>query len=174
MKIAIRFRLVWSCVYMPLFLFSHTNQFYTAPYHADDKRLERVLSMAGIIDDQFKSYALEKNYPSLVYGILLDGKLILHGQSGNIQEGIAAGKTSMYRIASMSKSVTAVSILQLRDAGKLRLDDPAHLYIPALKSNTLLTKDAPAITIRHLLNHAAGFPEDNPWVIDSLQILKMN
>lgn len=163
MKIAIRFRLVWSCVYMPLFLFSQTNQFYTAPYHADDKRLERVLSMAGIIDDQFKSYALEKNYPSLVYGILLDGKLILHGQSGNIQEGIAAGKTSMYRIASMSKSVTAVSILQLRDAGKLRLDDPAHLYIPALKSNTLLTKDAPAITIRHLLNHAAGFPEDNPW-----------
>jgi CubicO group peptidase (beta-lactamase class C family) len=152
-----------ACIYAPLFLFTQSNQSYNAPLHTDDKRMERILSMSGIIDELFKNYAHEKNYPSLAYGILLDGKLILHGQSGNIQDGIAADKSSMYRIASMSKSVTAVCILQLRDAGKLRLDDPAHLYIPALKTNTLLTKDAPAITIRHLLNHAAGFPEDNPW-----------
>jgi CubicO group peptidase (beta-lactamase class C family) len=53
--------------------------------------------------------------------------------------------------------------LQLRDAGKLRLDDAAYLYIPELKNLTYLTTDAASITIRNLLTHAAGFPEDNLW-----------
>ena len=63
----------------------------------------------------------------------------------------------------MSKSFTAMAILQLRDAGRLSLDDRADRYIPELKNAKLLTTDAPAITLRHLLTHAAGFPEDNPW-----------
>ena len=63
----------------------------------------------------------------------------------------------------MTKSFTALAILQLRDAGKLRLDDSVHTYVPALKDVAYLTQDAPPITIRHLLTHAAGFPEDNPW-----------
>jgi CubicO group peptidase (beta-lactamase class C family) len=68
----------------------------------------------------------------------------------------------MFRVASMSKSFTSLAILHLRDAGKLKLDDPVEMYIPALKGQGL-TNDAPAITIRHLMSHSAGFPEDNPW-----------
>ncbi len=63
----------------------------------------------------------------------------------------------------MSKSFTALAILQLRDAGKLNLDDPASKYLPEMRKLTYLTSDAPEITIRHLLTHGAGFPEDNPW-----------
>jgi len=63
----------------------------------------------------------------------------------------------------MTKSFTALSILQLRDAGKLSLDDPAEKYVPELRSLRYATSDAPRITIRHLLTHSAGFPEDNPW-----------
>ncbi|MFX5714303.1 serine hydrolase, partial [Acinetobacter baumannii] len=62
----------------------------------------------------------------------------------------------------MSKSFTAMAILKLRDEGKLKLDDPVYNYIPELKDQAL-TKDAAPITIRHLLTHSAGFPEDNPW-----------
>jgi CubicO group peptidase (beta-lactamase class C family) len=69
----------------------------------------------------------------------------------------------MFRIASMSKSVTAMGILALRQEGKLKLDDPAYLYLPELRNMPLLTSDSPPITLRHLLTHAAGFPEDNPW-----------
>jgi CubicO group peptidase (beta-lactamase class C family) len=43
------------------------------------------------------------------------------------------------------------------------LDDAAADYIPEMKSIAYLTTDAPTITIRHLLTHASGFPEDNPW-----------
>jgi CubicO group peptidase (beta-lactamase class C family) len=63
----------------------------------------------------------------------------------------------------MSKSFTAMAILKLRDEGKLNLDDPAYKYIPELKNLHYPTADAPHITIRHLLSHSAGFPEDNPW-----------
>jgi CubicO group peptidase (beta-lactamase class C family) len=63
----------------------------------------------------------------------------------------------------MSKSFTAMAILKLRDEGKLKLDDPAYLYIPEIKGIKYLTKDASPITIRNLLTHSAGFPEDNPW-----------
>ena len=55
-----------------------------------------------------------------------------------------------------------MAILKLRDEGKLSLDDKASKYIPELK-NQGLTTDAAPITIRDLLTHAAGFPEDNPW-----------
>ena len=63
----------------------------------------------------------------------------------------------------MTKSLTAMAILKLRDEGKLRLDDPAENYIPELKAHKYLTADAPRITVRNLMTHSAGFPEDNPW-----------
>ena len=47
--------------------------------------------------------------------------------------------------------------------GKLRLDDPAEMYIPELKAHQYLTADAPRMTVRNLMTHSAGFPEDNPW-----------
>src|SRR5258708_32753159 len=63
----------------------------------------------------------------------------------------------------MTKSFTAMAILKLRDEGRLNLDDPAWLYIPEIKKMPYLTADAPLITIRNLMSHSAGFPEDNPW-----------
>src|SRR5258706_11900675 len=63
----------------------------------------------------------------------------------------------------MNKSFSPMAILKLRDEGKLNLDDPAYRCIPELKNLKYPTADAPPITIRHLLSHGAGFPEDNPW-----------
>src|SRR5204863_8947267 len=63
----------------------------------------------------------------------------------------------------MTKSFTAMAILGLRDEGKLSLEDPAEKYVPEMKSLVYPTSDSAKITIRHLLSHAEGFPEDNPW-----------
>ncbi len=126
---------------------------------------EKIRSFIPTIDSLFKQQAGLSKMPGLVYGIVYKGSLIHSNALGfsQIENGIKADKTIDFRIASMSKSFTSMAILQLKDAGKLRLDDPAANYIPELKSTQSLTKDAPVITIRHLLSHAAGFPEDNPW-----------
>ena len=70
---------------------------------------------------------------------------------------------TVFRIASMTKSFTAMAILKLRDEGKLSLDDAVSRHVPALANLPYPNKDSPEITIRHLLTHSEGFPEDNPW-----------
>src|ERR1700744_4923484 len=118
-----------------------------------------------VIDRLFKTYAAKNNFPGLVYGIVSGGRLMFAGASGygDLAKKTPATAGSDFRIASMTKSFVTVAILQLRDAGKLRLDDPAYLYIPELKGQKGDAGDAPEITIRNLLTHSAGFPEDNPW-----------
>ena len=103
--------------------------------------------------------------PGFAYGVVVDGDLVYADGFGiaNLERQIEADTRTLFRIASMSKSFTAMAILQLRDADKLGLDDPVSRYLPEAKSLTLLTTDAPEITIRHLMTHSAGFPEDNPW-----------
>lgn len=101
----------------------------------------------------------------MAFGVIVDDQLVYAGNFGytNFLQQTKVSSKSLFRIASMSKSFTTAAVLKLRDEGKLQLDDPAAKYIPALKNIPLLTKDAPAITIRHLMTHTAGFPEDNPW-----------
>ncbi|NJD09762.1 MAG: beta-lactamase family protein, partial [Gemmatimonadetes bacterium] len=70
---------------------------------------------------------------------------------------------TVLRIASMTKSFTALAILRLRDQGLLALDDPVVKWIPELDSLAYPTSDSPVLTIRHLLTHSEGLPEDNPW-----------
>jgi CubicO group peptidase (beta-lactamase class C family) len=129
------------------------------------ERLKSIENAWPTIDKLFKDYAKKNQFPGLVYGLVVDGKLVFSGQSGfsNLNAKIAANNQSVFRIASMTKSLAAMAIVKLRDEGKLRLDDPVYLYIPEMKNQLYPTKDSPDITVRHLLTHAAGFPEDNPW-----------
>ena len=135
------------------------------PVFTDPDRAEKVKATATVVEDLYNAYATDEHMPGFVYGVVLDGKLLYSGGFGysNLQQKIEVDNSSLFRIASMSKSFTAISILQLRDAGKLDLDDPVSKYLPEMKKLSHLTTDAPAITIRHLLTHGAGFPEDNPW-----------
>lgn len=127
--------------------------------------LEKIKSFIPTADALFLEQASKSHMPGFVYGIVYQGQLI-HTKSfgkAQLETAISAADDIDFRIASMSKSFASMAILQLRDAGKLKLDDPVHVYIPSLKSTKSITKDAPEITIRHLLTHGAGFPEDNPW-----------
>jgi CubicO group peptidase (beta-lactamase class C family) len=128
------------------------------------EQLAKIKAALPIIDQICKENAERNHFPSLVYGLVIDGQVVHFNALGvtNTIENTKANKSSVYRIASMSKSITAMAILQLRDAGKLQLDDPVYKYIPEIKGQKFST-DSPEITIRHLLTHAAGFPEDNPW-----------
>ena len=131
----------------------------------NNARIKNIEAALPVIDEIFSNYARQNHFPGFVYGLVVDGKLIHTGNIGysNISQKKLADSKSAFRIASMTKSFTAMAILKLRDEEKLKLDDPVHLYIPEMKAQKYLTTDAPVITIRNLLTHGAGFPEDNPW-----------
>ena len=117
------------------------------------------------LDRIFEEWRRSAHVPGLVYGVVAGGKLV-HVQGFGTQEvGFARPITaeSLFRIASMSKGFTALAILKLRDAGKLSLDAPAENYVPELRRLRYPTQDSAKITVRELLNHSAGFVEDNPW-----------
>ena len=141
------------------------NIIYSQPVFTDAARLQKIEAALPMIDGLFKEYAVKNHYPGMAYGLVVDGKLIHTGYSGytDIDKKVAVGSQSAFRIASMTKSFTAMAILKLRDEGKLKLDDPVYQYIPGFKNQPYPTKDATPVTIRMLLSHAAGFPEDNPW-----------
>lgn len=138
---------------------------YINPVFTDTSRITRIKAMIPVIDRIYRDYAQQKHFPAIAFGIVADNQLVYAGSYGktDIAKDIAASPASLFRIASMTKSFTGMAILKLRDEGRLHLDDPAALYIPELKNISLLTTDAPPITLRNLLTHTAGFPEDNPW-----------
>ena len=138
---------------------------YKAAYFDDSTRLQKLESAYPAVDSMLTSFATENHIPGLAYGIVVDGQLLHTGNVGyaDLDKKVPVTSSTMFRVASMSKSVTAMAILKLRDEGRLSLDDAASKYIPALKTQSYVTADAPEITIRHLLSHGAGFPEDNPW-----------
>ena len=121
--------------------------------------------LAGQVDKLFADWRLATHTPGVVYGVVVDGELVHAGGAGiqDTDTKAPVGPDSLFRIASMSKAFTALAVLKLRDEGRIALDAPAELYVPELKNWTYPTSDSPRITVRHLLNHTAGFVEDNPW-----------
>lgn len=70
----------------------------------------------------------------------------------------------IFHWASITKTFTAIAIMQLRDRGLLKLDDPVIKYIPELKAVHNPFGDINQITIRHLMTHSAGFRSATwPW-----------
>ncbi|HMJ70890.1 MAG TPA: serine hydrolase domain-containing protein [Cyclobacteriaceae bacterium] len=131
----------------------------------DSSRTEKMKAVFPAIKNMYEAYVRENRVPGLAFGIVSAGKLLYSGSVGfqEVPMNRPVTSTSVFRIASMTKSFTAMAILKLRDAGKLDLDDPVVKYIPELGKTALLATDAKPITIRNLLTHTAGFPEDNPW-----------
>ncbi len=147
---------------------------YKAKSFLDDQRLEKIKEVKSEIKSLFDTHFKDNNIPGISYGIVVDDSLIISSSVGvsNIHKNIEVSTNTSFRIASMSKSFTALAILMLRDEGKLSLKDPVVNYIPELKSLNYLTKDSPILNIENLLTMTTGFPEDNPWGDRQLSMTK--
>jgi CubicO group peptidase (beta-lactamase class C family) len=118
----------------------------------------------GKVDQIAARFAARGGQPGVAYGVVANGELV---HAGGIGESFTGGslprEDTVFRIASMTKSFTASAIMLLRDDGVLRLDDPAHAYLPELRGLRLPAADCPPVTVRQLLTMTAGFPTDDPW-----------
>jgi CubicO group peptidase (beta-lactamase class C family) len=119
-------------------------------------------------------------YSGYIALLARDGRIVdwrAHGWQ-DIAAQTPLQRDSIVRIYSMSKIVTSVAILTLLEDGKLKLDDLAEKFLPALKNRMVFkggTADAPQLetarrpfTVRDLLTHTAGYYYDAPWSADAV------
>lgn len=117
--------------------------------------------MCTTVDRIFEQHAVKEPLPGLVYGVIHDGELVHSAGLGVVRLGDSQtpDADSVFRIASMTKSFTAATLLQLRDDGQLGLDDPVVTYVPELTGGAADTR----VTLRSLLTMTSGLPTDDPW-----------
>ncbi len=117
------------------------------------------------IDAACQAFATEKDIPGLVAGIVQEGRLV-HTVALGLGDREAARRVQPgtgFRIASMTKNMTALTVLALRDQGRLSLDAPLGEYVPQFASVPPATCDSRPVSLRDLLSHMAGFVTDDPW-----------
>jgi methyl acetate hydrolase len=120
----------------------------------------------GPIDERLRQAVADKTIAGVV-AIATDRKDIFYrGAFGVADLATVRPMTldALFRIASMTKAVTSVAAMQLVEAGRLGLDDPAEKYLPALGNLSIfegegrgLRPAAKAVTVRHLMTHTSGF-----------------
>jgi CubicO group peptidase (beta-lactamase class C family) len=119
------------------------------------------------IDTFFQRYVDESRIAGAVVLVLRDGKPVYERAFGwsDKEAGRRMATDSIFRIASQSKALTSVGILALMEEGKLAINDPVSLFIPAFAKTTVTAETngaiyavpaKRAITIRDLLTHTAG------------------
>ena len=110
------------------------------------------------------SFVTEHRLPGAAVGIVRDGGLAWsHGYGfADRDAGRRPDAHTLYRVASITKTFTASSILQLRDAGRLRLDDPLVLHVPEAAAITNPFGPVEDITLRRLLMHTSGMQGEHP------------
>jgi CubicO group peptidase (beta-lactamase class C family) len=102
----------------------------------------------------------EKRLPSLAAAVLRDGEIVWDTAIGvtDAESGLEATPDTQYRVGSITKTFTATAIMQLRDAGKLDLEDTLDRHIDGAAHRP---------TLRRLLSHASGLQretQDDSWL----------
>lgn len=135
----------------------------------------RPLSAAGDPDETLRSGLKRRSIPQAAAMVATADKTLYSGAFGKRDSASAIDVTSgsIYRIASMTKPVTAVAVMQLVEQGKLRLDEPVAKHLPQLAHlqvlegfdrathQPVLRPARNPVLLRHLLTHTSGFVYDN-------------
>lgn len=155
----------------------------TLPLHAQDVDPAK----AGL--DPAKIAALRAKMQEFVEQGVVSGSVTLVGRKGHVgsleavghadlEEKVPMKADTIFRIASMTKPITAIAILMLEDEGKLSTEDPVEKHLPEFKGQMLvqektadrvvLVKPPRPITLRDLLTHTSGLPGSPPPGIGDL------
>jgi CubicO group peptidase (beta-lactamase class C family) len=123
--------------------------------------MEPIAGVASRLEGKAASYVKENRLPGAAVGIVHGDYLVWSAGIGfaDIATRRAPDSTTLYRVASITKTFTGTAIMRLRDEGKLRLDDPVGRYVPEVRH-------LEEVTIRRVLSHESGLqsePPDTDW-----------
>nr|WP_295924345.1 serine hydrolase domain-containing protein [uncultured Dyadobacter sp.] len=123
----------------------------------------RLLHIDSLVDWHFANSELSGNILIAQKGAIFYQKSL---GLADVPNRVPLDEQSAFELASVSKLFTSVAILQLKQKGKLRLDDPVKKYLPMFRY--------PQITIRHLLSHTSGLADfqmlEKPYATDTSKI----
>ncbi|HEC44365.1 MAG TPA: class A beta-lactamase-related serine hydrolase [Bacteroides sp.] len=135
----------------------------------ENQNSDDTASLSYRIDSLFRSAVENQEIPAAVAYITVNEKEIYHKAFGwKIMESeVPLATSDIFRLASMTKALTAISIMQLVEKGSLDLDDEVYRYIPEFENPNILIEVLPdssfrsrpaesEITIRQLLTHTSG------------------
>src|SRR5215510_14629108 len=102
-----------------------------------------------------------RGLPGIAVGVVSDQELVWAKGFGfaNLEAKTPMTPATKFRMASHSKLFTAIAIMQLREQGKLRLDDPVEKHLTWFKAKPAGDDDGP-ITIEQLLSHSSGMQRE--------------
>lgn len=108
------------------------------------------------ITDNLEQLLKDNNIPTLGLGIIQDGKLTQINVYGTLDGKKVAPYNSLFNVASLTKPVTAMTVLRLVSLGKWNLDKPLYKYF----TDPDIAKDprSKKLTTRLVMSHQTGFP----------------
>jgi D-alanyl-D-alanine carboxypeptidase len=126
---------------------------------------EVIASVAPRLEARIGAFRRTHRLPGVVAGIATaDGLRWWHASGfADIEAGRRGDQRTLHRIASITKTVTATAVLQLRDEGRLRLDDPVVRHLPELARVADPHGAIEDVTVRRLLMHTSGLQGEVPW-----------
>jgi len=136
-----------------------------APTFTDPDRRKKLAAAFPEIDKALEQERATQAVPGVSVGIVIDGELAYAKGFGVIDPATKSvpDADTVYRIGSISKSFTGLSLLSLRDDGVLNLDDPLARWIPEANKLVYPTRDERPITLRQLTQHTSGLPRMGPF-----------
>lgn len=123
---------------------------------------------ADIVTD-WRTRVREEGIVGSSLALVHDGRLVALETEGmaDLESRRPVDGSTIYHWASITKTFTAIAIMQLRDRGLISLDDPIVDHVPELREVHNPYGSMEEITIRHLLSHSAGFRGSTwPWAGD--------
>jgi CubicO group peptidase (beta-lactamase class C family) len=120
------------------------------------------------------AFVKEHRLPGVAVGVVHGDELVWSAGVGfaDVASKRAPSASTLYRIASITKTFTGTAILQLRDEGRLHLDDPVVEHLPELRAAASPFGRIETVTIRRLLSHESGLAGDPPgtdWTVPTYE-----
>lgn len=123
-----------------------------------------VAAGAAELEARLAAFVRENRLPGGAAGVVHGDELAWSAGVGFADTGARrpTRPEMLYRIASITKTLTGTAVMQLRDAGLLDLDDPAVAYLPELRGAVTPFAPIEAVTLRRMLSHESGLPAEPP------------
>jgi CubicO group peptidase (beta-lactamase class C family) len=120
------------------------------------------------------TFVQQNRLPGGVAGVVCGDELAWSAGAGlaDIAGRAHSDPDMLYGIASITKTFTGTAVMQLRDAGRLDLDDPVVAWLPELRAMTSPFGPVEAVTIRRMLSHESGLAAEPPgtdWAVPAYQ-----